>query len=161
MVSPADLSTGVAFSTGRGKGVGAWERVYDDGVMAIDIPDECAALIALQRGVIGRGQAIDHKLPSTSIGTLLRTKRWQPLHRGVYAAFTGPPSRTALCWSALIRAGPEAILSHQTAAELYGLADPRGPSDAPIHVTVPRNRNPTLIKGVVVHRVVRTSIWRQ
>jgi hypothetical protein len=128
--------------------------------MAIKIPAECAAVIALQSGVIGRGQAIDRGLPSASISTLLRTSRWQTLHRGVYAVFTGPPSRATLFWSALVRAGPGAILSHQTAAELYGLADRPGQGDPLIHVTVPRSRNPTLIRGVIVHRVAQAASWQ-
>jgi len=128
--------------------------------MAIVIPDECAALIAQQRGVIGRRQAIDSDLPPTSISTLLRTKRWQTLHRGVYATFTGPPGQATLLWSALVRAGPGAMLSHQTAAGLYGLADRCGQRDPPIHVTVPRDTYPTHIEGVVVHRVVHAESSR-
>ena len=51
----------------------------------------------------------------------LRAGRWQVMHRGVYAAFNGTATRRAELWGALLRAGPDAVLSHQTAAELYGL----------------------------------------
>lgn len=128
--------------------------------MAIDIPDRCAALISLQRGVIGRGQAIENGLHPASINTLLRTGRWQHLHRGVYAVFTGPPGEDALRWSALVRAGPHSMLSHQTAAELYGFGDRYGSRDPPLHVTVPRERNPRHIRGVVIHRVDRAGRGR-
>jgi hypothetical protein len=128
--------------------------------MAIVIPDECASLIAFQGGVIGRAQAIDHGLQPGSISTLLRTSRWQTLQRGVYATYTGPPSHLTLLWSALVRAGPGAMLSHWTAAELYGLADRYGCRDSPLHVTVPRDANPTHIGGVVVHRVTHAAAWR-
>jgi hypothetical protein len=128
--------------------------------MAIDIPDECAALIALQGGVIERGQAIEGGLQPTSINTLLRTGRWQKVQRGVYAAFTGTPGLDALHWSALVRAGPDAMLSHQTAAALYGLTDRFGQRDPPIHITVPREKNPRHLRDVVVHRVGHAASWR-
>ena len=44
------------------------------------------------------------------------------MHRGVYADFTGAPTREAQLWAALLRAGPGAVLSHWTAAERHGLA---------------------------------------
>ena len=123
--------------------------------MPAEIPDDCQALIALQRGVIGRRQALGSGLTADRIETLLRTGRWRGLHRGVYAAFTGEPSRDALLWAALVRAGPDAMLSHQTAAGLYDFADK---SDGPIHVTVPRDgSHPGRIRGAVVHRVRRAQ----
>jgi hypothetical protein len=147
-------------STGREMLLGCYRLMVHDECMAIDIPDECAGLIALQSGVIGRSQAIDRGLHPESIKTLLRTSRWQTLQRGVYATFTGPPGRAALLWSALVRAGPEAMLSHQTAAELYRLASQRDRREAFIHLTVPRDSNPTHIHGAVVHRVGRAAAWR-
>jgi len=52
---------------------------------------------------------------------------------------------------ALLRAGPDAALSHQTAAERHGLIDE--PSSL-ISITVPASRHPGQVKipGVVVHR---------
>jgi len=82
----------------------------------------------------------------------VRMADWQRVHRGVYAAFSGELTREAQLWAALVRTGPGAVLSHQTAAELYGLAEQ--PS-ALIHVTVPAATNPAQhgrIPGVVVHR---------
>ncbi len=52
------------------------------------------------------------------------------------------------------------MLSHQTAAELYGLADRFGQRGPPIHVTVPRDRNPRHLNDVVVHRVGHATLWR-
>jgi hypothetical protein len=76
--------------------------------------------MAMQQGVIGRGQALEAGLAPDSIETLLRSGRWQRLYRGVYATFTGTPSHEAMLWAVLVRAGPGAALSHETAAELYG-----------------------------------------
>jgi len=79
----------------------------------------------------------------------VRSGRWQQLHPGVYATFTGVPGRGAWLWAAVLSAGPGAVLSYQTAAELHGLADI--PTN-PIHVTVPRQRHVAAVSGVSLHR---------
>jgi len=78
------------------------------------------------------------------------------MHRGVYATFTGQVHREAKLWAALRRAGPGAMLSHETAAEVHGLTSK--PS-AKIHITVPTSRRPAqhrAIRGVVIHRSDQT-----
>jgi len=78
------------------------------------------------------------------------------MHRGVYATFTGRVHREAKLWAALRRAGPGAMLSHETAAEVHGLTDK--PS-VTIHITVPTSRRPaqhSAIRGVVIHRSDQT-----
>ena len=90
----------------------------------------------------------------------VRAEDWQRVQRGVYATFSGAVTREAQLWAALLRAGPEAVLSHQTAAELYGLT--KRPSPA-IHLTVPADANPAKhgkIPGVVVHRSRLIDITR-
>jgi hypothetical protein len=67
---------------------------------------------------------------------------------GIYATFSGEPPRDAWLWAAVLRAGPGAALSHQTAAELYGLLT--GPAPM-IHVTVPSGSTVARPRGVVVH----------
>jgi hypothetical protein len=52
----------------------------------------------------------------------------------VYAAYTGKSSRTSILWAGVRRCGPEAALSHFTAAELDRIVDAQ--SDV-IHVTIP------------------------
>lgn len=87
-----------------------------------------------------------------SVRHQVRSGRWQAMYRGVYAGFTGTPTRRAELWGAVLRLGPDAVLSHQTAAELHGLLD--GPSPV-IHVTVPDDSNPQRygkLPGIVVHR---------
>ena len=49
--------------------------------------------------------------------------RWRQMHPGVYATFTGEPSRGARLWAAVLSADPGAALSHETAAELHRLTD--------------------------------------
>src|SRR5580700_7370133 len=93
--------------------------------MTADLPASCRQLIKLQRGVLARWQAPGVDLKPATINSLLRNDRWRPLQRGVYATFTGKPSRDAELWAAVLRAGPHAVLSHQTAAELDGLTTKR------------------------------------
>jgi hypothetical protein len=76
------------------------------------------------------------------------------MHWGVYATFSGEPGREAVLWAAVLRGGPGAVLSRQTAAELLGLADGRGEV---IHLTVPGDRHPEPIRGVLVHRSGRAA----
>jgi very-short-patch-repair endonuclease len=54
------------------------------------------------------------------IDALLRSGRWRPLYRGIYAAYTGTPPRESQLWAGVLRAGPGAALSHHTAAEIDG-----------------------------------------
>jgi hypothetical protein len=78
----------------------------------------------------------------------IESGQWQRLHRGVFAAFSGPVPRDALLWAAVLRAGDRAVLSHHTAAELWKLSDE--PLE-PIHVSVPRDTGVLDIPGLVVH----------
>jgi hypothetical protein len=104
-----------------------------------------------QHGVLTRAQALASGLTRSAIAARLASGRWQRVRPGVYATFSGPLARESILWAALLRAGSGAVLSHESAAELAGL---REPSET-IHVTVPGNRTPTHIPGVVVHRCTR------
>jgi hypothetical protein len=105
-----------------------------------------------QSGVISRAQALRAGFTADMIKFRVRSGRWQQIHPGIYATFTGPPGRGARLWAAVLSAGQGAVLSHQTAAELHGLADKR---TNPIHVTVPRERHVVAVEGVRLHRSAR------
>ncbi len=79
----------------------------------------------------------------------LLSDRWRQIHHGVYATFTGVPDRGARLWAAVLSAGPGAVLSYQTAAELHGLADK---PTSPIHITVPHERHVSPANGICLHR---------
>jgi hypothetical protein len=109
-------------------------------------------LLSGQDRVISAGQAVAAGLSDKRVRDQVRAGRWQRLHRGVYATFTGTPGRQAELWGAVLRAGPGAALSYQTAAEVWGLVDRPYPL---IHVTVPQGSGIGQygkIDGVVVHR---------
>jgi len=105
--------------------------------MNYDIPDALVETAHWQEGTLSRRQLLDAGLTSQMINTRLERRRWQILHRGVYALFSGPPPRAAWLWAAVLRAGDGAVLSHQTAAELHGLIE--SPAET-IYVTVPSTR---------------------
>jgi hypothetical protein len=126
--------------------------------MPPETPPGCRELLTRQHGVITRRQALATGVPATTVETWVEQGCWTRLDRGIYATVSGPPSRQALLWAALLRAGPGAVLSHETAAELHGLL--HQPARA-VHVTVPARRNPArggAMPGVVVHRCTRGAV---
>lgn len=105
-------------------------------------------LAARQHGVASRAQLTELGLSADAINRRIRAGRLHPVHRGVFAV--GHPRITT--WgrwmAALLACGPEAVLSHQTAASLWGLL---AASRSTIDVTVPgrrRRRRP----GIRLHQ---------
>jgi hypothetical protein len=116
-------------------------------------------LLAIQGNAIARRQSASSGIDLRAMRRRVDSGRWQRLQWGVYAAFSGEPSRETTLWAALLRAGPDAVLSHQTAAERHGLIDQ--PSSL-ITITVPASKRPARVKipGVIIHRsdsIVRTT----
>jgi Transcriptional regulator, AbiEi antitoxin len=137
--------------------VAAMRTTADAGSMPRELPEECRDLLDLQRGVLSRAQALELGIGPRTVSSRLRRGHWQRLHQGVYVTFTGQPDREAILWAALRRAGPDAVLSHWTAAELSGLTT--RPSGL-IHVTVPLQRHLRPIPGIVIHRSARADAAR-
>src|SRR6202035_3119646 len=102
------------------------------GRMANTIPPGLRQVIAEQAGVVSRRQVLRAGVSRNAIVSKVHQGRWQQLHPGVYGAFTGALSREVRLWAAVLYAGPGALLSHETAAEVLGLADRMCPV---IHVT--------------------------
>jgi hypothetical protein len=103
--------------------------------VAVQIPDTLEELLVQQAHCVTHEQATERGRTRHEIATLARKKQWQRLHRGVYYALPGPVPRLAWLWAAQLRVGHGGVLSHETAAEMWGFADEQ--SD-PIHVSVPR-----------------------
>jgi predicted transcriptional regulator of viral defense system len=125
--------------------------------MTSDIPECLRELARGQAGVVSTRQALTAGMTRAALNWQLRSARWQQPWRGVYAVFSGRPGREAVLWAAVLRAGPGAMLSYRTAAELARLID--RPSEA-LHVTVPASRHARPIPGLVVHRSVYASLIR-
>jgi len=105
--------------------------------MVTQVCCECRNQMEYQRGVLARWQVAGCPRDLAVIDSLLRAGRWQTTYRGVYAGYTGPPPRQSTLWAAVLRCGPDAALSHFTAAELDGVTDRRSES---VHVTIPRQQ---------------------
>jgi hypothetical protein len=131
--------------------------------MPPDLSASCRLLLAAQAGVFARWQAASVGLDPAVIDVRLRQGRWQRLYRGVYATFTGRPSRECFLWAAVLRSGPGTALSYNSAAELDGLAEVRAGA---IHVTVLPERKVAITgheRGagaprVIVHQSARLGL---
>jgi hypothetical protein len=123
-----------------------------------DIPAVLRRQAREQGGVIARRQAVQAGLSVDKITWLLKRGDWRQVHRGVYVTFTGPVSRNAQLWAAVLYAGPGAYLSHETAAEINGLSDDESSA---INVTIPASRRISAPPGVVIHYSSRKAMtWR-
>jgi very-short-patch-repair endonuclease len=111
-----------------------------------------------QHGVVTRSQLLELGLTRDAIAHRIRTGRLHPLHRGVLSVGTPEVSHLGRWMAAVLACGPESLLSHQSAAELWGMRSPQG---GRIEVSVPIERKPH-VREVRVHRrrVLTATDWR-
>jgi hypothetical protein len=121
--------------------------------MVYGLPDDLTEVAELQCGVLSFRQ-LAAGLSWGAVRSRVALGQWQRLHRGVYATFSGEPSREAVLWAAVLACGPGAMLSYQTAAEVAGLTDRR---ISLIHVIIPGERRVAPIRGLVIHCSARAS----
>ncbi|HSR83103.1 MAG TPA: type IV toxin-antitoxin system AbiEi family antitoxin domain-containing protein, partial [Streptosporangiaceae bacterium] len=120
--------------------------------MARQLPPDLLVLAERQCGVVTKRQAAAAGLSRDAVACHVRYGRWQRLHPGVFATFSGGPGRLAVLWAAVLCAGPGAVLSYETAAELAGLLT--RPANL-VHVTIPTNRRVGARPGLVIHMSAR------
>jgi very-short-patch-repair endonuclease len=109
-------------------------------------PDhELARVGADQHGMVTRAQLVAAGLDRNAIAHRVRHGRLVRVHRGVYAIGHVPPSPHARAMAAVLACGPDAALSHRSAAALWELVR----WHAPIDVTTTTARR---VVGVTVHR---------
>jgi hypothetical protein len=94
-----------------------------------------------QHGVVSRRQLLDLGFSHDAISHRLATRRLHPITRGVYAVGRPDLTREGRWMAALLACGEGAVLSHRSAAALYGIGeekalDRRG--TRLIEVSVPR-----------------------
>jgi very-short-patch-repair endonuclease len=117
---------------------------------------------ASQHGVVTRRQLLDAGFSSAEIDHRIARGRLHRLWRGVYAV--GRPRLTLLGWwrAAVLACGPDALLSHDSAAALWGIRDTNTanegeqPRPGTIHVSVSATRSPHRA-GIRVHRRTELS----
>jgi very-short-patch-repair endonuclease/predicted transcriptional regulator of viral defense system len=105
-------------------------------------------LAVRQHGVVARRQLEALGLGRGAIAARLRTGRLHRIHRGVYAVGLPTLTRNGALMAAVLACGEGAVLSHRSAAELWGLL---GGAGRLIHVTVPGQAGRTR-PGIAVHR---------
>ena len=123
--------------------------------VATDIPLEVRDLAVAQCGVLSRAQIQSAGLSRYIVRSRLRRGSWRRVYPGVYSTSSGELRRESAMWAAVLSAGPGAMLSHQTAAELWRLSDE--PSSL-IHVTVPGERRVIRRPGILLHISARASL---
>jgi hypothetical protein len=139
---------------------------------------------ARERRVLAQARAQRNLLTVSQLETLgvgadavqhrVSSGRWRRVHRGVYTVAQAPLDRDTRQLAALLACGPHAVLSHRSAAALWGLIDDRpvlqitvpygsggrrAPSGAKLHRT--RRLEPadlTARRGLPVTTVARTLV---
>ncbi len=117
--------------------------------MDTKIPPSLRRVTAEQAGVVSRQQLLRAGVSRTTVDSKHKRGLWQQIHPGVYGTFTGTAPWEAHLWAAVLYAGPGALLSHETAAEVLRLTDRRCPV---IQVTIPASRRVRPPEGMAIHR---------
>jgi hypothetical protein len=86
-----------------------------------------ADVAARQHGVVSRVQLVQLGLGRGAIDHRLAVGRLHPVHRGVFAVGHPVLSRHGAWMAAVLAAGPGAVLSHRSAAALWGIRDAARP----------------------------------
>jgi len=103
------------------------------------IPDRVLGRLAAgQWGLITRQQALAAGCSSTMIGRRLSAGRWHRLGAGVYRFDGAPITWHQRALAACLVSGPDAVISHRSAAVLHGIS---GFRPGPLHLTVPAGRS--------------------
>jgi very-short-patch-repair endonuclease len=101
-----------------------------------------------QHGVVTHEQLLGLGLNADAIHYRLARGRVHPIHRAVYAVGRPHLTRLGRWMAAVLACGPDALLSHASAAALWGLCQVEG---AAVEVSVPYRR-PKRHTGIRAHR---------
>jgi very-short-patch-repair endonuclease len=112
-----------------------------------------ARVAARQDNVVTHDQLFAAGLGRGAIAWRLEAGVMQSMHRGVYLLGAAPPTRMARARAAVMACGEGAVVSHRSAAELFGLLPE---TDREVDVTVV-GRNPGFHASVRLHRPRRLA----
>jgi very-short-patch-repair endonuclease len=113
------------------------------------IEEAVRELAARQHGLVARRQLLRAGLGEKAIDHRVRTKRLIRIERGVYALGHGELRPHGRILAAVLSRGDGAVLSHRSAAALWGV---RPRSGTFVEVTVPTDGGQTVRPGLRVHR---------
>ncbi len=124
-----------------------------------------------QHGVVARRQLIAAGLGSGAVQSRVESGHLIPLHQGVFAVGHRRLTRYGEWMAATLACGPGAVLSHATAAHLWGVRGNRGPIEVlrssgnrrPHGVRLHQTRllpstDTTKVAGIPVTRIERTAV---
>jgi very-short-patch-repair endonuclease len=118
--------------------------------------DRAVAEVATgQHGVVTVRQLREVGLDKSAISRRVRSGRLHPVHRGVYAVGHPPLSWEAWWMAAVLACGEEAVLSHASAAALWGFLRP---IDGPIDVSVRSSSGRSKRDGIRIHRCASLAV---
>lgn len=115
-----------------------------------EIDHELARLARRQHGYVTRKQLMALGLTNARIGRWLASGRLIRVYNGVYALGHVRNDALGRAMAAVLACGPDAVLSHRSAAALWGF---RKWTAGPIHVTAPTCHRR---RGMKVHRCALT-----
>jgi predicted transcriptional regulator of viral defense system len=118
--------------------------------------ERALALAATQYGLLTAKQCREAGVSRNTVQRLVRQGAWTPEAPGVYRLADAPRTWRGRALSAALVCGPGAVVSHRSAAHLWGLAG-FWPTDL-ISVTVARHRRPRPRPGIEVHETARTGL---
>lgn len=107
-----------------------------------------ADLAERQFGVVSFRQLRELRFSKGAIARMSEADRLRRIHRGVYAVGRGRLEERGRCMAALLACGDGAVVSHRSAAWLWGL---QGTSPSPVEVSIPGSGHRR--RGVWTHRV--------
>ncbi len=120
-------------------------------------PDRAvAALARAQHGVVARDQLVGAGLSRHAIAHRIAKGHLHPLYRGVYAVGHRSLSAHGRHLAAVLACGPRAVLSHRSAAVLWGLLQA---GEHPVHITAPTHRRGPA--GVRLHGSLTGEVVRR
>jgi hypothetical protein len=97
-----------------------------------------ARLASRQRSLISHGQAVGLGATPAMVHTRLAAGRWVLVARGLYRVNGSPVTWHQRALGACLLAGPGAVVSHRSAAVIWGLS---GFRPGPLEITVPPGRS--------------------
>jgi very-short-patch-repair endonuclease len=111
---------------------------------------DLARLATRQHGIAAHRQLLELGFGASWIERRLEEGRFSAVHRNVYAIGHRHLGQRSYWWAAVLAYEPGTLLSHHTAAVLWGFQRPRR---GPLHVTAPGGRQGVeRRKGIWIHR---------
>jgi very-short-patch-repair endonuclease len=122
-----------------------------------DVEEAIARVAGAQENVISRRQLLAAGLRRGAVDHRAKAGDLRLLHRAVYLLGAAPPTQRGRAWAAVLAVGEGAVVSHRTAAELWGILRAGGGRDPEVTVV---GRNPRPRPGIIIHRSIDLPDWQ-